>query len=191
MSAIAESPVIVPAAVRRARRSGRPPLTRKTFFLSLLAYSVAVIFLLPYREMIIAALRPNNQLLAPNLLPTHFTFKNFTSIWATGFGGNLVESLVIAGGATVLVLLVAVPAAYYSARHRFKGRSLFLLLVLATQMMQPAAMLVGIQREFTSFNLNPTLSLILVNAPASTWRSPYGSSTRTSPRSRSSLRRRR
>jgi multiple sugar transport system permease protein len=96
---------------------------------------------------------------------THFTFHNFTSIWATGFGGNLVSSLLlIAGGATVVVLLVSVPAAYCSARHRFRGRTAFLLLVLATQMLQPAAMLVGIQREFTTFNLPPTLSLILVNA---------------------------
>jgi multiple sugar transport system permease protein len=132
--------------------------------LSVLAYAVALIFLLPYLEMIVAALRPQSQLLAPNLLPSHFSFHNFTSIWSTGFGGNLLESLQIAGGATVIVLLVAIPAAYYSARHRFRGRSLFLLLVLATQMMQPAAMLVGIQREFLSFNLPPTLSLILVNA---------------------------
>ena len=63
------------------------------------------------------------------------------------------------------MLLVALPAAYYTARHRFRGRSVFLLLVLATQMFQPAAMLVGIQREFTSFALpNPIISLILVNA---------------------------
>ncbi len=42
---------------------------------------------------------------------------------------------------------------------------LFLLLVLATQMFQPAAMLVGIQRQFVSYDLpNPTFSLILVNA---------------------------
>jgi len=41
----------------------------------------------------------------------------------------------------------------------------FLLLVLATQMFQPAAMLVGIQREFTNFNIaNPLISLVLVNA---------------------------
>ncbi|MEA2213844.1 MAG: multiple sugar transport system permease protein [Solirubrobacteraceae bacterium] len=145
-------------------RSARRPLTPGGFVLSILAYGVAAIFLLPYLEMVIAALRPNNQLLAPNLLPSHFTFSNFTTIWQTGFGGNLGASLLIAGGATVLVLLVSVPAAYYSARHRFRGRSLFLLLVLATQMFQPAAMLVGIQREFTTFNLPPTLSLILVNA---------------------------
>ncbi|HEY1485092.1 MAG TPA: carbohydrate ABC transporter permease, partial [Micromonosporaceae bacterium] len=74
-------------------------------------------------------------------------------------------SLKVAGGATLLVLLVALPAAYFTARRRFRGRTMFLLLVLATQMFQPAAMLVGIQREFTSFDLpSPILSLILVNA---------------------------
>jgi multiple sugar transport system permease protein len=150
------------APPRRVLR--RSAITRRGFVFAVLAYTIALIFLLPYLEMIVAALRPHNQLLAPNLLPSHFSFSNFTTIWSTGFGGNLTESLLIAGGATVLVLTVAVPAAYYSARHRYRGRSVFLLLVLATQMLQPAAMLVGIQREFSSFNLPPTLSLILVNA---------------------------
>jgi multiple sugar transport system permease protein len=165
MSAVASPSVPADAPVAAvAGRRGRKPLTPRRLVLSVLAYGIAVIFLLPYLEMVIAALRPNDQVLAANLLPTHFTFHNFTSIWQTGFGGNLGASLLIAGGATVLVLLVSVPAAYYSARHRFRGRSAFLLLVLATQMLQPAAMLVGIQREFTTFNLPPTVSLILVNA---------------------------
>ncbi len=168
MSAVT-SPTLPGAAGTESRSittgpPARRPLTRRGFMLSLLAYGIAVIFLLPYLEMVIAALRPHNQLLAPNLVPSHWTFSNFTTIWSTGFGGNLGASLLIAGGATVLVLLVSVPAAYYSARHKFRGRTLFLLLVLATQMFQPAAMLVGIQREFTTFNLPPTLSLILVNA---------------------------
>jgi multiple sugar transport system permease protein len=163
MSAIASSSTAAAGdAAPVPRRPVRPPgIRRRTFVLSVLAYAIALIFLLPYLEMIVAALRPHDQLLAANLLPTHFTFSNFTTIWATGFGGNLIASLLIAGGATVLVLVVAVPAAYYSARHRFRGRTMFLL---ATQMFQPAAMIVGIQREFSSFNLPPTLSLILVNA---------------------------
>jgi multiple sugar transport system permease protein len=147
-------------------RTSRPLAIRsRTLITSVCAYGIAVIFLLPYLEMVVSALRPTSQLLAPNLLPSQFTFDNFTSIWSTGFGGNLTTSLKIAAGATVLVLAVAIPAAYYSARHRFRGRSVFLLLVLATQMFQPAAMLVGIQREFINFNLaSPTMSLILVNA---------------------------
>jgi multiple sugar transport system permease protein len=151
------------SAVSRSRR--RAAIRSRTLIMSVLAYACAAVFLLPYLEMVISALRPANQLLAPNLLPSQVTFHNFTSIWSTGLGGNLTTSLKVAGGATVLVLAVAIPAAYYSARHRFRGRSVFLLLVLATQMFQPAAMLVGIQREFINFHLSsPILSLILVNA---------------------------
>lgn len=164
MSAIATSLDQATTTLQPRRPARRHTVSRKTFTLSVLAYAIALIFLLPYLEMIIAALRPNDQLQAANILPTHWTFHNFTSIWSLGFGGNLVESLEIAGGATLLVLLVSVPAAYYAARHRFRGRAVFLLLVLATQMMQPAAMLVGLQREMSSFNLPPTLALILVNA---------------------------
>src|SRR5437764_12675697 len=63
------------------------------------------------------------------------------------------------------MLLVVMHEAYYIVPQRSRGRAVFLLLVLATQMFQPAAMLVGIQREFTSFNIaNPLISLMLVNA---------------------------
>ena len=149
-----------PAPRQRARAFNTRKLT-----VTLAAYLIAMIFVLPYAEMVITALRPNNEMANPGYLPEHWNFSNFTSIWKTGFGGSLGASLKVAGGATLVVLLVALPAAYYTARRRFRGRSLFLLLVLATQMFQPAAMLVGIQREFVSFDLpSPILSLILVNA---------------------------
>jgi multiple sugar transport system permease protein len=128
------------------------------------AYIVAVIFLLPYLEMIVMAGRPNDELGDPTIFPKHFTFSNFTTLWSSGLGGSIGTSLEIAAGATVVALLVALPAAYYTARHRFRGRVAFLLLVLATQMFQPAAMLVGLQREFINFGLASTLSLTIINA---------------------------
>ena len=109
--------------------------------------------------------RPNNELGQPTIFPSHFTFSNFTTLWSgSGLGGSIGTSLQIAAGATVIVLLVALPAAYCTARRKFRGRSAFLLLVLATQMFQPAAMLVGIQREFINFGVPPTLALIIINA---------------------------
>ena len=152
------APPVRPARRTRSVRPGR-------LVLALCGYVVAILFVLPYAEMVISALRPSDELLERGYLPRHYNWSNFTSLWSTGFGGNLSASLEIAGGSTRLVLLVSLPSAYYTARRRFRGRSVFLVLVLATQMFQPAAMLVGIQREFTSFALpSPILSLILVNA---------------------------
>ena len=78
---------------------------------------------------------------------------------------DLRVSLEVAGGATVLVLLVAIPAAYYSARRKFKGRTVFLLLVLVTQMFQPTALVVGIYGQFNQLGMiDDPAALILVNA---------------------------
>jgi multiple sugar transport system permease protein len=154
---------------RRARGAGAPrrlPAVR-TALIAAAAYLVAVIFLLPYAEMVITALRPQRELLERNYLPHHFAWSNLTNMWGPGFGitTSLRVSLEVAGGATLLVVLVALPAAYYTARHRFRGRGAFLLVVLATQILQPTALIVGIYKEFLGFGLiNTVWSLILVNA---------------------------
>jgi multiple sugar transport system permease protein len=149
-------------AVAPARRASWPV---HSLIYAGIAYIVATIFLLPYIEMIISALRPANQMLDRDFLPSRFNVYSFIDIWSTGFGNNLRISLEVASGSTVLVLLVAIPAAYYTARQRFRGRGAFMLLVLITQMFQPTAMLVGIYREFLSFGMLDTVSsLILVNA---------------------------
>lgn len=154
-----------PAVSRAPRRL--PSL--KTAIIAAAAYIVAVIFVLPYLEMLITAVRPSSELYGRNYLPHHFAWSNLTNMWGSAFGilSSLRVSIEIAAGATILVLLVALPAAYYTSRRRFRGRVAFLLLVLATQMLQPTALIVGIYKEFLSFgllNINPVWSLILVNA---------------------------
>ena len=160
---VATKPASRLSATARPAPRRRPSL--RTWLIAGTAYVVAAIFLLPYLEMLVMAVRPNSELELATILPKHFTFSNFTTLWSgSGLGGAIGTSLQIAAGATVIVLLVALPAAYCTARSRFRGRTAFLLLVLATQMFQPAAMLVGIQREFSNFGLPPTLSLIFINA---------------------------
>jgi multiple sugar transport system permease protein len=160
-----KQPAQQPVAARAERRL--PSL--RTALIAAAAYIVAVIFVLPYLEMLITAVRPQRELFEPNYLPHHFAWSNLTNMWGAAFGitSAVRVSLEIAAGATLLVLLVALPAAYYTSRHRFRGRGAFLILVLATQMLQPTALIVGIYKEFLDFgllNLNPVWSLILVNA---------------------------
>jgi len=159
MSALTVNP---PTTLTHAPR--RMPSLR-TAIVTVVAYLVAVIFILPYLEMVVTALRPQRELLDRDYLPHHFAWSNFVSLWSTGLGRNLETSLEIAGGATILVLLVAIPAAYYAARRRFRGRTAFLLLVLVTQMFQPTALVVGIYRQFNDLNMiNSIWPLMLVNA---------------------------
>ena len=106
-----------------ARAPRRLPSLR-TALIAAAAYVVAVVFLLPYLEMLITAVRPQRELYDANYLPRHFAWSNLTNMWGAAFGitSGVRVSLEIAGGATLLVLLVALPAAYYTSRHRFRGR---------------------------------------------------------------------
>ncbi|WP_449062254.1 carbohydrate ABC transporter permease [Planomonospora algeriensis] len=157
------APARRPAAAPAPARARRLPSV-KTVIIAASAYLVAFVFLFPYLVMILTALRPQEELRDATFLPTTFAWSNFTNFWTGGLAQNLGVTLQVAAGSTVLVLLVALPAAYYTARHEFRGRTAFLILVLITQMFQPTAMLVGIYREFFQFGLVDTVwSLILVN----------------------------
>ncbi|MET7781972.1 carbohydrate ABC transporter permease [Streptomyces sp. NPDC005388] len=142
----------------------------RTVLLTAVGWLVALVFLAPYAVMLLTALKPTPELMKspPSYLPSRWQWSNFTHIWSLTdprVGDALVFSLYVAGAATVLALAVGLPAAYYTARHRFRGRGAFLLLVLVTQMFAPTALLVGIYREMVSLNLTDTAEgLILVNA---------------------------
>lgn len=147
-------------AAKRRRKYGP-----RTLVIAASAWMLAVIFIAPYLEMIITALRPADELRDRTYLPTSFEWKNLVDVWEEStLGDNLQVTLLIAGGATLLVLLVSLPAAYYTARVRYRGRKAFLLLVLVTQMFQPTALLIGLYRQFHQLEmLNSTWTLILAN----------------------------
>ncbi|MEV7598057.1 carbohydrate ABC transporter permease [Kitasatospora sp. NPDC089797] len=147
--------------IRQRRRIGP-----RTLALAGAAWLLAAVFLFPYLEMVVTALRPADELRDASYLPRHFAWSNLTGVWQDStLGANLRVTLLVAGGATVLALLVALPAAYYTARVRYRGRRLFLLLVLVTQMFQPTSLLVGLYREFYQLDmLNSVWTLILCNA---------------------------
>lgn len=135
---------------------------------------VAFVFMAPYIQMLITALTPADELYSvpAQYLPSVFDFGNFVRVWEEApLWGYLQSSLIISVFATILVLIVALPAAYYTARYRYRGRLVFLLLVLITQMFAPTALVIGIYREFVAIGsvfppagINSYVALIIVNA---------------------------
>ncbi len=151
--------------------AGGPILTRRMARRSALAgagFLLAAAVVSPYAVMLLTALKPDAELriTPPRLLPERWRVENFATVLADpGFRAWLRVSLIVAVTSTALAVAAAVPAAYYTARHRFPGRSLFLVLVLITQMFSPTALVVGIYREFFEFGLiNTYAALILTNA---------------------------
>jgi multiple sugar transport system permease protein len=126
------------------------------------------VFLAPYAVMLLDALRPSADVLStpPTFLPRHWQFSTFGHVLGDGrFRNWLKTSLIVAGVSTVIVLIVAIPAAYFTARFKFVGRTAFLFLVLVTQMFSPTSLVVGIYREFFDFSLVDTyMAIILTNA---------------------------
>ncbi|MEW1682503.1 carbohydrate ABC transporter permease [Streptomyces sp. T12] len=155
-------------AEAKDRRPARPrrALRPRAVLVAAVAWLIAAVFLLPYLQMVITALRPAGELRDATYLPDQFAWSNFVDVWReSNLGSNLRVTLLVAGGSTLLVLLVAVPAAYYTARVKYRGRKVFLLLVLVTQMFQPTSLLVGLYREFYQLGmLNSVWTLVLCNA---------------------------
>lgn len=147
-----------PVDWRRARR----------FVLPLGGLAVAAAFFLPYAVMLLDALRPSEDVLQSptTFLPRRWQFTTFNDVLSDArFLNWLKTSLLVASVSTLIVLVVAVPAAYFTARFRFRGRTAFLLLVLVTQMFSPTSLVVGIYREFFELRLvNTYLSIILTNS---------------------------
>jgi multiple sugar transport system permease protein len=122
----------------------------------------------PYVVMLLDALKPAAELRAspPRFLPRVWRPENFLDVMSDpAFRAAVRISVTVALASTVLAVAAAIPAAYHTARRRFRGRSAFLFLVLVTQMFSPTTLVVGLYREFFELGLvNTSAALILTNA---------------------------
>jgi multiple sugar transport system permease protein len=167
MTVLAPTPstTAAPAAGRGSLRHWR---NARRYVLPLAGLAVSAAFLAPYAVMLLDALRPSSDVLQTptTFLPRHWQLSTFGTVLSdTRFLNWLKTSLIVASASTAIVLVVAVPAAYFTARFRFRGRTAFLLLILVTQMFAPTSLVVGLYREFFELDLvNTYFSIILTNA---------------------------
>lgn len=169
MTVSAPVPGTLDAPARQRALSGTAPVRGKRWLMALGGLVVALFFVAPYLIMLIGSFKERSEILRvpPTYLPETWAPENYLTMWSTPEAPlpyNVVSTIVISIGGTLLVLLVALPAAYYTARFRFPGRIAFLLLVLVTQMLQPTVLAAGLFREFIALGINDTwLAMILVN----------------------------
>ncbi len=127
------------------------------FWRSVLSWAVlsplVVTTILPFAVMISTALKPHAEVLSypPTWLPQHWAWENFAEMWeAVGFGQAAFNSVLIAVSATVLALLIAVPAAYAMSRLPMRGKGAYRQFLLVTQMLSPILLVLGLYRMVAS-----------------------------------------
>ena len=140
-------------------------LLRKSALIWIGLGPLCLIILFPFAVMISTAVKPRAEVLAfpPHWLPSEIRLQNFADMWqAARFGPALANSLLVSIAATILCLLVAIPAAYAMARMQFRGQRLFRQFLLVTQMLSPIVLVLGIFRLMSRMGLVDQLPALML-----------------------------
>jgi multiple sugar transport system permease protein len=122
----------------------------------------------PLYWMVVTALSSNAELFAesPRLIPDLSQFGVFGDALSDGQAlGWLRNSLVVACGTAVVSIGLGIPLAYALSRFSFVGKAVLFVVLLFTQMLPEALMVVPLFALFNRFNLLDSLhGLVLANA---------------------------
>lgn len=151
--------------------------TARTFVTTAAAWIVGFVIFFPLLWMVLASFKTELEAFStpPSFLFFHWTTENYATVQErSNYLLHAANSLIIAGGSTLVALLIAVPAAWSMAFAPTKRTRDLLLWMLSTKMMPPVGVLVPIYLIFRDFGLLDSrggliLVLCLGNLPIVVW----------------------
>lgn len=143
---------------------------KKNVFLCIVAVLLLCVLLFPVFWILVTSLKTEQEIfrIPPTIIPEQLNLKSYVAQVETGdfnmfrsFG----NSFLIAVGAMLIAVVLAVPASYGIAKYRFKGRSFILLSFLVTQMLPVAVLLTPMFMLFKGMHVyNTPMAAILADA---------------------------
>lgn len=115
----------------------------------------------------ITSIKPEADILKKNIqyIPRNPTLENYRQAWINAdFSQYYVNSLKISTISVIIIVILSIMAGYALSRYKFKGKMLFMGLLLAIQFIPGAVLLVPVFTMFNQVHLVGThLSLIIIN----------------------------
>lgn len=148
--------------------SGKKVVSRICLYVAIII--ICMIILYPYFVMICTALKSRAEIYASTadatIFPINALWSNFVDVWKeANLARYFLNSIMIAGGSTIIAMICGIPAAYALSRMKFKGRMAFLGFVIVSQMFAPVVLLIGIYKVMVAFGLTDSiLGLVFINA---------------------------
>lgn len=129
---------------------------------------IVIMGLFPIAVMISTSLKTAQEVYVqpPVFWPREPTLQNYVEIWdVASLASFFQNSLVVGLGATVLTMLLAIPAGYSLARFRFRGRAFYMLFLLVMQMFPAIVIILALYRVVAAFQMTDNLvTLVILNA---------------------------
>jgi multiple sugar transport system permease protein len=141
------------------RRSGR-----RNWITTAIALAILALFLFPVYWMVNASLQSGVTAAHTTWFPFHLSFASYRLAFASE-KKDVLTSIIVASGATVVEILIATPAAHALSRFRLPSTRLLIMGILVTQMIPGIVIANALYRTYTSIHLlNSYLGLMLADA---------------------------
>jgi sorbitol/mannitol transport system permease protein len=155
----------------------RTATNRQVAISTLGAWLAGFLIFFPILWMVLASFKTELEAFAlpPSFLFFHWTLENYATVQErSDYVHHALNSIVIAGGSTLIALVIAIPAAWSMAFSPTKRTKDVLLWMLSTKMMPPVGVLVPIYLIWRDFGLLDSLTgliiiLCLGNLPIVVW----------------------
>lgn len=132
-----------------------------SFLITALTWVSVALVCVPVAWMIISSLRPNSAII-DNSWSFQFTLAHYQRVFGGDFAQWFLNSLIVAVGVTVLVILLGTLAAYSLTRFRYPGRQAFSFGILLTYFVPKVLMIVPVFLVIRQLGLvNSYLGLVL------------------------------
>lgn len=110
----------------------------------------------------------------PRLLPAHPTLDNFVKLGSTNFPRYFLNSALVGLLAAILTIVIAVGAAYAMTFLRFRGRSSLIAVILLTQLLPSAVIVLPLYSTAAAFHALDSLATLAVaymsfTTPVAVW----------------------
>ena len=143
---------------------------KKNILLSVVSVVILCILLFPLYWALITSLKTEQEIFQnpPTFYPHVLNSKSYAAQVETGdfnMFRSFANSFLISVGATVIAVLLAVPASYGIAKYHFKGRKIMLLSFLVTQMLPVSVLLTPMFIMFKNMHVyNTWVAAVLADA---------------------------
>ncbi|MEU8229864.1 carbohydrate ABC transporter permease [Actinoplanes sp. NPDC048967] len=160
MTALLERPAAAaPPTIRQVRRQHRLAWIARHS----IAIVLAIMFLTPVVYLFLISVMTSNQALTSDYWPNTWHFENYVRVFEiTPLPRYLLNTVIYAVSATVLMLLSSVPAAYALAKLRFRGRNAMFLTVLCVMMLPPQVVTVPLYLMWARYGLTGSLAPLII-----------------------------